>query len=199
LLDDTVNLLDDTPDPPTIRHAERSKFWSEWLAAIHEELEALKAKEVYEEIAELPAGRKAVQCKWVLRIKRDQNGHISRFKARLVAKGFTQVLGQDFTFTFAPVARWESIRSVLCIATLNDYELRHIDVKNAYLNAPLQEEIYMIAPEGCGSKYWRLLKGLYGLRQAGRQWYFHLHAAYCALGFTRCIARGLTFLSPFGN
>jgi hypothetical protein len=121
-----------------------------------------------------------------LHIKRDQNGQISRFKARLVAKGFTQVFGQDFTFTFAPVARWESIRSILCIATLNDYELRHIDVKTAYLNAPLQEEIYMVAPEGCGSKYWRLLKGLYGLRQAGRQWYLFLHDVYCNLGYNRC-------------
>ena len=153
---------------------------------MHEELEALKAKEVYEEISELPPGRRAVQCKWVLRIKRDKDGQISRFKGRLVAKGFTQIFGQDFTFTFSPVARWESIRSILCIATLNDFELRHIDVKNAYLNAPLQEEIYMIAPDGCNSPYWRLRKGLYGLRQAGRQWYLLLHDAYSSLGFTRC-------------
>lgn len=187
ILDTSVNVTtDDDRDPPTVRHAERSKYWSEWLAAMHEELEALKAKGVYEEISTLPPGRKAVQCKWVLRIKRDKDGHISRFKGRLVAKGFTQIFGQDFTFTFAPVARWESIRSVLCIATLNDFELRHIDVKNAYLNAPLLEEIYMIAPEGSGSKYWRLHKGLYGLRQAGRQWYLHLHQAYTSLGYSRC-------------
>jgi hypothetical protein len=153
---------------------------------MHEELEALKAKEVYEEVSELPHGRKAVKCKWVLCIKRDKDGQISCFKGRLVAKGFTQIFGQDFTFTFAPVARWESIRSILCIATLNDLELRHIDVKSAYLNAPLEEEIYMVAPEGCKTPYWRLRKGLYGLRQAGRQWYLHLHQAYTSLGFTRC-------------
>lgn len=121
-----------------------------------------------------------------MHIKRNKDGDISRFKGRLVAKGFTQVFGQDFTFTFAPVARWESIRSLLCIATLNDFELRHIDVKNAYLNAPLEEEIYMIAPEGCKSQYWRLKKGLYGLRQAGRQWYIHLNDTYSSLGFKRC-------------
>jgi hypothetical protein len=151
-----------------------------------EELEALKAKGVYEEINELPPSRKAVQCKWVFRIKRDQNGHISRFKGRLVAKGFTQIPGQDFTFTFAPVARWDSIRSVLCIAALNDFELRYIDVKNAYLNGPLDEEIYMVAPDGSPSKYWRLHKGLYGLRQAGRQWYHLLNDTYSCLGYTRC-------------
>ncbi len=177
---------DDERDPPTVRHARRSKYWNEWLAAMHEELEALKVKEVYEEVDKLPPGRKAVQCKWVLHIKRDKDGRISRFKGRLVAKGFTQVFGQDFTFTFAPVARWDSIRSILCIAAMNNFELRHVDVKSAYLNAPLEEEIYLVAPEGCTSKYWRLKKGLYGLRQAGRQWYIHLHEAYSSLGFTRC-------------
>jgi hypothetical protein len=90
------------------------------------------------------------------------------------------------TVATLPVARWESIRSILCIATLHDFELRHIDVKNTYLNAPLHEEIYIVAPDGSGSKYWRLHKGLYGLRQAGRQWYLHLHEAYCDLQFIRC-------------
>jgi hypothetical protein len=155
---------------------------------MHEELQSLKAKGVYEEIDDLPPGRKAVHCKWVLHVKRDKTGHISRFKARLVAKGFTQIPGQDFTFTFAPVARWDSIRSLLCIAALNDHELRQLDVKTAYLNGPLDEEIYMRTPEGFpfSSPYWRLRKGLYGLRQAGRQWYLTLHDAYSDLGFTRC-------------
>jgi Reverse transcriptase (RNA-dependent DNA polymerase) len=186
-IDLSINqVFDDEHDPPTVRHAQRSKYWNEWLAAMHEELEALKAKGVYEEVEELPPGRRAVQCKWVLRIKRDKSGNISRFKGRLVAKGFTQISGQDFTFTFAPVARWDSIRAVLCISTLNDFELRHVDVKNAYLNAPLLEEIYMYAPDGSGCKYWRLLKGLYGLRQAGRQWYLLLHDTYTDFGYTRC-------------
>ena len=104
---------------------------------MHEEMETLKAKGVYEEVAELPPSRRAVQCKWVLHIKCDKSGHISRFKGRLIAKGFTQILGKDFTFTFAPVARWDSIRTVLCLATIHDFELCHIDVKSAYLNAPL--------------------------------------------------------------
>jgi hypothetical protein len=186
-LDNFANPIDDDErDPPTVRHAERSKYWNEWLAAMHEELETLKAKEVYEDVAELPPGRKAVKSKWVLHIKRDKDGQISRFKGCLVAKGFTQIFGRDFTFTFAPVARWESIRSILCIAALHDYELRHIDVKSAYLNAPLEEEIYLVTPEGCGSPYWRLRKGIYGLRQAGRQWYLHLNDAYSSLGYTRC-------------
>jgi hypothetical protein len=177
---------DDASDPETVREARHSKYWTEWLAAMHEELESLQAKEVYEPVDSLPPGRKAVQCKWVLHIKRDKTNNISRFKARLVAKGFTQIPGQDFTFTFAPVARWDSIRALLSITALNDYELRQLDVKTAYLNGPLEEEIYMRAPAGFSSPYWRLRKGLYGLRQAGRQWYLTLHDAYSQLRYKRC-------------
>jgi hypothetical protein len=179
---------DDARDPQSIPEARRSKYWAEWLSAIQEELQSLKAKGVYEEVAKLPPDRKPVQCKWVLHIKRDKDGTISRFKARLVAKGYTQIPGQDFTFTFAPVARWDSIRAVLSIATIKDYEIRQLDVKTAYLNGPLEEEIYLKPPDGfCSSSpFWRLRKGLYGLRQAGRQWYHTLHDAYTALGFKRC-------------
>ena len=109
-----------------------------------------------------------MQHKWVLHIKRDKSNAISRFKACLVAKGFTQIPGQDFNYTFAPVARWDSIRTVLSLAAVHDYELRQLDVKTAYLNRPLDEEIYMHAPPGSDTPYWRLWKGLYGLQQAGR-------------------------------
>jgi Reverse transcriptase (RNA-dependent DNA polymerase) len=134
---------------------------------MYEELESLKAKGVYEEVDKLPPGRKAIDCKWVLHIKRNKEGQISRFKARLVAKGFTQAPGQDFTFTFTPVARWDSIQVVLTIAAMMDWSLHHIDIKTAFLNGPLDEELYMRKPDGLGTGFWHLLKGLYGLCQAG--------------------------------
>ena len=146
-------------------------------------LGALKAKNMYEVVSELPPGRKAIQCKWVLWTKHDKKGQISHFKGQLVTKDFTQVFREDFTFTFAPVAHWDSIHFVLCITTLKDYELRHIDVKNAYFNTPLQEDICMVAPESSEAWFWCLNKGLYGLRQPGQQWYLHLHEAYSSLGF----------------
>jgi hypothetical protein len=178
----------DASDPSNISEAQKSKYWTEWLSAIHEELESLKSKGVYEETNTSPPGRKAVECKWVLHIKRDKDGSISCFKACLVAKGFTQIPGQDFTCTFAPVAQWDSIRSILCIAATHDYVVRQLDVKTAYLNGPLDEEIYMKAPHGftSSSYFWRLRKGLYGLRQADRQWYLTLHDTYSALGFSQC-------------
>jgi Reverse transcriptase (RNA-dependent DNA polymerase) len=181
-----VIIDDSATDPENVNQARRSKYWNEWLLAIEEELASLTAKEVYEPVPCVPDGRRAVQSKWVLHIKRDKSNAISRFKARLVAKGFTQIPGQDFNHTFAPVARWDSIRSILAIATLNDLELRQLDVKTAYLNGPLDEEIYMKAPPGLDAPYWRLKKGLYGLRQAGRQWYLTLHDAYTSLNYKRC-------------
>jgi hypothetical protein len=172
-------------DPRTIQEAESSVYWTHWLAAILEELESLRAKGVYVEVPELPPGRKAVDSKWVLHIKRDRNGCISRFKARLVAKGFTQIPGQDFTYTFAPVARWESIRILLTIAASLDMEIRQVDVKTAFLNGPLDEEIYMRMPRIVGKGFWKLLKGLYGLKQAGRQWYLELNSKLESIGFKR--------------
>lgn len=178
---------DNTSDPLSIPEAHCSQYWTEWLSTIHEELESLKIKGVYEETHTLPPNRKVIQCKWVLHIKQDKDGTISRFKACLIAKSFTQIPGQDFNFTFAPVACWDAIRSILCIAAINNYEIRQLDIKTAYLNGPLDEEIYMKAPEGFStpSTYWHLRKGLYGLRQAGRQWYKTLHDAYTNLGYSQ--------------
>ncbi|CAK5271565.1 unnamed protein product [Mycena citricolor] len=175
----------DARDPQSLHEAEASIYWNYWLAALHEELESLKAKGVYEEVDRLPPGRTAVKSKWVLHLKRDQDGKIARFKARLVAKGFTQIPGQDFTYTFAPVARWEAIRLVLALAADYDMVLRQVDVKTAFLNGLLDEEIYMRMPSIVGEGFWRLLKGLYSLKQAGCQWYLELNSRLEAIGFKR--------------
>jgi hypothetical protein len=90
------------------------------VGVIHKENKALKAKEVYEEIDAVPPGRKAIGSKFVFRVKRDENGHVVRFKSRLVAQGYTQVPGQDFNHTFAPVAKWDSICFLLSTAATQD-------------------------------------------------------------------------------
>ena len=136
---------EEATDLQTLLDAKRSTYWAKWLTAINSELESLKVKGVYEEVQKLLPHCKPVQCKWVLHIKQDKDGTISRFKACLVTKGFTQIPEQDFTFTFTPVAHWDSIRSLLCITAINDLELCQLDVKMAYLNGPLDKEIYMKA------------------------------------------------------
>jgi hypothetical protein len=163
-----------------------SPDWPKWLEAIQLELASLQVMGVYTEIDHLPPGKKAVASKWVLDIKRDQNGEIMKYKARLIAKGYTQIPGQNFNHTFAPVAHWDSIRFVLSLAATHDWELRHIDIKTAYLNGILQEEVYMKRPEILGVGFWRLNKALYGLRQAGREWYFKIDNSYHEMGMKRC-------------
>jgi hypothetical protein len=90
----TINLMvDDEQDSPTLWHTKQSKYWNKWLTTMHKELEALKAKSIYEEVKELPHGRQAIQCKWILHIKQDKDGQIFCFKGHLVTKGFTQIFG----------------------------------------------------------------------------------------------------------
>jgi hypothetical protein len=91
----------------------------------------------------LPAGRKPVFCKWVFKIKQGANGEVERYKARLVARGFTQTYGMDYNKTFAPVAKFTSIHCILALAALEDMEIHQMDVKTAFLNRELEEEIYM--------------------------------------------------------
>jgi hypothetical protein len=122
----------------------------------------------------LPPGRKAVGSRWVYAYKYDENGQIVRYKARLVAQGFSQVEGLDFTETFAPVAKHDATRAFLSMVAKFDLELDQMDVKTAFLNGGLDEDIYMRQPPGFeDSKHpdwvWKLLKAIYGLKQDGRQ------------------------------
>jgi Reverse transcriptase (RNA-dependent DNA polymerase) len=139
-------------------------------------------------LVDLPKDRKAVKCKWVYCIKFSANGKPNRFKARLVAKGFTQILGLNYDETFSLVARLDSIRILLALATLEDWEIHQINIKMAFLNGDLDKEIYMQQLEGFiaagqSGKVCRLRKALYGLKQALRQWHRKLHSALGKIGF----------------
>jgi len=128
------------------------------------------------ELTPLPKGRKAVKCKWVFRTKKDARGVVVRFKARLVAKGCSQVEGVDFSETFAPVAKFNTIRIILALAAAMGLEIHQMDVKTAFLNGELDVVIYMEQPEGFVQKgrehlVCKLRKTLYGLKQSGRAWY----------------------------
>jgi hypothetical protein len=129
--------------------------------------------------------------KWVYKIKRDASGNISKFKARLVAKGFNQVYGVDYTETFAPVLKYKTLRLLLAMSTSDDVIIEQLDVKTAFLNASIEEDIYVSIPEGLdvnGSQFvLKLNKALYGIKQAPRAWHSDIHSFLCqTLGYTSC-------------
>ena len=135
-----------------------------------EELQVLEKTHTWD-LVDLPHGKSAIGYKWVYKIKTKSDGSIKRYKARLVAKGYAQEYGIDYEETFAPVARITSVRSLLAIAAVHQWPLFQMDVKNAFLNGDLTEEVYMQAPPGysnCPDKVCLLHHALYGLKQAPR-------------------------------
>ena len=146
----------------------------EWKKAVLEEMSALEKNQTWR-VEDLPKGAPIVGCKWVFTPKFNGDGTLERHKARLVAKGFTQTYGIDYTETFAPVAKLNTVRILLSIAANLDWPLRQFDVKNAFLNGRLEEEVYMLPPPGFEHKFenkvCRLEKALYGLKQSPRAWF----------------------------
>lgn len=142
------------------------------------EIDSIEKNETWK-LTSLPPGQKVIDLKWVYKLKRDAEGNIVKHKARLVAKGYVQKKGVDFDELFAPVTRLETVRLLLALAAKNSWEVHHMDVKMAFLNGEIKEEVYVSQPEGFVKKgqeklVYKLYKALYGLRQAPRAWYSKL-------------------------
>ena len=118
-----------------------------WQRAIDAELKSMEINDVWYSTV-LPAGRKLVTTKWVFRPKHDIQGNITKYKARLVAQGFEQIYGKDFDETYSPVTRFSSLRLLFALAMQFHLELQRMDVETAFLNATLNEEVYITIPEG---------------------------------------------------
>lgn len=179
-------------EPKTLKQAFASPHRVEWKKAMEEELGSIEANETWD-LVELPAGRRAIGCKWVYKLKRNENGVIVRYKARLVAQGFSQQFGTDYDQVFAPVVRQTTFRTLLSVAAKRNMAVKQFDVKTAFLNGNLEEEIYMKQPpgyvvNGMESKVCRLKKSLYGLKQAARSWNQRLNEVLVENGFQRCEA-----------
>jgi hypothetical protein len=144
------------------------------VVAMQEELNNFTRNEIWH-LVPCP-NQNVLGTKWVFRKKQDEHGVVTRNKARLVAKGYSQVEGLDFDETYAPVARLQSIRILLAYATYHGFKLYQMDVKSAFLNGPIKEEVYVEQPPDFeDSEYpnhvYKLSKALYGLKQAPRAWY----------------------------
>ena len=166
--------------PQCYKQAIKSSETNKWQKAMQDELDALQDNETFE-LVPAPIDRQVVGGRWVYAVKICQNGEEAH-KARYVVKGYSRIPEIDYQETFAPTARMSSIRILLQRAVQNDMRVHQMDVKTAYLNAPIDCDIYMEQPEGFekhgknGEKLvCKLKKSLYGLKQSGRNWNNVLH------------------------
>uniref|UniRef100_A0AAV1TC62 Reverse transcriptase Ty1/copia-type domain-containing protein n=1 Tax=Peronospora matthiolae TaxID=2874970 RepID=A0AAV1TC62_9STRA len=183
-----LSVLGETPT--TFKSAMELSDSGKWKAACDSEFDSLQINDTWE-IVPLPKGRKAIGCRWVFRVKENQDGEVERFKARLVAKGFSQKFGVDYEETFAPVAKFTSIRVVLSMAAKYGLMLHQMDVKTAFLNGSLNEDIYMDQPDGYldatqPDYVCKLKRSLYGLKQSPRMWNQTIDGFMIKMGFKKC-------------
>jgi hypothetical protein len=140
-----------------------------------EEYQSIMKNDVWE-VVPRPEGKFVVTSKWLFKIKHATDGSMEKYKARFVACGFSQEEGIDYDETFAPVARYTSIRTIISLASVLGWKLHQMDVKTAFLNGQVEEEVYIEQPKGFvvhrkESHVCKLKKALYGLKQAPRAWY----------------------------
>ena len=182
-------------EPADFTEAERDP---KWVAAMQEELNMIEKNQTWE-LVPRPQHKNVIGVKWVFRTKLNANGSINKHKARLVVKGYAQMFGVDFSETFAPVARLDTIRLVLALAAQKGWKVFQLDVKSAFLNGYLQEEIYVEQPEGFSikgheDKVYLLKKALYGLKQAPRAWYSRIDDYLLSLGFTKSLSESTLYV-----
>ena len=154
---------------------EEASTQSVWRESMMEEYASIMKNDVWEVVPRLE-GKSVVTSKWLYKIEYVADGSIEKYKARFVARGFSQVEGVDYDETFALVARYTSIRSIISIAAEMGWQIHQMDVKTAFLNGIIQEEVYIEQPQGFEmhgreSHVCKLKKALYGLKQAPRPWY----------------------------
>ncbi|KAH9657194.1 retrovirus-related pol polyprotein from transposon RE1 [Citrus sinensis] len=173
----------------------------EWRDAVYAEMRALEKNKTWE-LVKLPEGKKPVGCKWIFTVKYRADGSLERYKARLVAKGFTQTYGIDYQETFAPVAKMNSIRVLLSLAASLGWQLQQLDLKNAFLNGELEEEVYMDLPPGFENEYGiekvcKLKRSLYGLKQSPRAWFDRFTKSVYSFGYLQSQADHTMFFKHF--
>lgn len=174
-----------------------------WMAAMKEELSMIEKNRTWE-LVDRPQDRKVIGVKWVYRTKLNADGSINKHKARLVVKGYAQIFGVDYSDTFAPVARLDTIRILLAVAAQMNWKVYQLDVKSAFLNGVLHEEIYVEQPEGFvkneeKDKVYLLKKAIYGLKQAPRAWYNKIDDHLLSIGFKKSLSEATLYVKHQSN
>src|SRR3990167_570975 len=137
-------LITSTVIPTAMRSPQKQR----WTEAMNTELKSLTANNTWELVSKRETKGKIVKAKWVYKIKKHLDGSIDKYKARLVAKGYSQTPGIDVNETFASIVKHKTWRTLLAVAVELDLEVYHWDIATAFLNSPLEEEVYMETPEG---------------------------------------------------
>ena len=156
------------------------------------------------ELVDHPKDKEIIGVKWVYKTKLNPDGSIQKHKARLVAKGYSQQPGVDYNETFAPVARLDTIRVLVELAAQRRWKIHQLDVKSAFLNGFLEEEIYVEQTQGFVKKgkedqVLKLKKALYGLKQAPRAWYSRIDSYFMSSGFRRSQSEPTLYIKTQGN
>ncbi|KAK1620537.1 hypothetical protein QYE76_026054 [Lolium multiflorum] len=190
-------------DPATYEEAMMSPDSNKWKEAMKSEMGSMYDNKVWT-LVDLPDSRKAVENKWIFKRKTDADGNITVYKARLVAKGFRQIQGVDYDETFSPVAKLKSVRILLAIAAFFDYEIWQMDVKTAFLNGDIDEELYMVQPKGFvdpknADKVCKLQRSIYGLKQASRSWNRRFDKVIKDFGFIQCHGEACIYKKVSGS
>ncbi|KAJ0437507.1 putative RNA-directed DNA polymerase [Helianthus annuus] len=162
------------------------------------EMESIQRNETWE-LVDPPNNPRPIGVKWIFKTKYDEHGNVSKYKARLVAKGYNKKYGVDYLDVFAPVIRFDIVRLILAVAARNNWYLHQIDVKTAFLNGNLNEQVYTEQPEGYikpgeERKVCHLKKALYGLKQAPRAWYSRIDEFFRSNGFKKCVYEHTLFI-----
>jgi hypothetical protein len=179
-----TNIIDS--EPSNFEEAANQQVWRD---AMVEEHNSIMRNDVWE-IVSRPEGKSVVTSRWLYKVKHATDGSVEKYKARFVARGFSQREGVDYEETFAPVARYSSIRAVISIASEMGWSIHQMDVKTAFLNDIIEEEVYIEQPQGFEvhdreTHVCRLKKALYGLKQAPRAWYSRIDSYLQGMGFTK--------------
>jgi hypothetical protein len=182
-------MLADHDEPATYTEAMESPESEKWLEAMKSKIRSIYDNQVWT-LVYIPNDRKAVENKWIFKKKTDTHGNVTIYKDRLVAKGFRQIQGVDYGEIFSPVAMLKSIRVLLAIATYFYYEIWKMDVKTAFFNDNIEEELYMVQPEGFidpkdANKVCKLQRSIYGLKQASRSWNLRFDEVIKGFGFVQ--------------
>eukprot|EP00252_Welwitschia_mirabilis_P022462 TRINITY_DN607_c0_g1_i3.p1 TRINITY_DN607_c0_g1~~TRINITY_DN607_c0_g1_i3.p1 ORF type:complete len:1070 (-),score=207.18 TRINITY_DN607_c0_g1_i3:857-3973(-) len=172
-----------------IRYKEAKDF-PHWVEAMKEEINQIEKNQTWI-LTPCPKGKNIIGTKWIYRTKYNPDDTINKYKARLVVKGYVQEAGIDYGETFAPVARLESVRAFLAFTAKMKMTVWQMDVKSAFLNGHLDEEVYISQPEGFvvsgkESYVYLLKKALYGLKQAPRAWFSRLDHYLKQQGYVKC-------------